>query len=924
MLAPGELFLIDITVLVDPAATDSLTNVASLSSDTADPDPSDNIDSDVIPVTTSADVSVTKLADVAEVSPGEPISYIVTVLNSGPSDAVEVTISDDLPAGVVATNVTGATCALADPLTCDLGTLEPGERVEIVITAAADPAALESLDNGVFATSTTDDPEPGNNSATTSTPTSPEADVAVVTTGPASVVAGAQMTYTVIVTNEGPSDAINATLIDLLPTGTSLIAATPSVGGSCVALTCVWSVIPAGSSVSVSITVEVSDSVVGGSVLVNTASATSDTTDPNPTNDFDTHETTVSTSADLRVAKVLTSAPLEPGTAEIYTITVTNLGPTEAHDVVVADSLPSGLSASGVSSSAGRCTHDGVSAECDLGTVGVDETVVIIIDVDVAPGVVGDVSNSASVTSSTIDRNPSDNADTTIDRARPSADVSLSKSVGPNPFRPGSPIEYTLTIANLGPADAVDVVVTDPMPSGVAVTSLDASSGLCDVAGGVVACDVGTMAPGDVVTVTVEGSTDPGLTTHVTNTATVTTVTPDPVPFNNVDTATTSPAPAADLSIVKTAASTVAAGETLVYDLTISNAGPSTAPNVVVTDALPDGVTFVSADARCGEAGGEVTCTLGTMRPGVTVVLEVVVDTPIVSASTIVENQARVDSDTTDPDPSDNVSSTTTTVTPRPGTLVGLVWNDLDADGIRDVDEPGIPGVVVTVIGESFEGTRTVTTGPLGEFSTELPPGEWTVEIDQTTVPFGLMPVTPTSGIVIIASDQVTEIEFGEASGSITGRVWSDVDSDGKIGPFEGDISNVVVRLVCPGPDGLMDSADDMVYTAITASTYTFTGVPVGQACKVIVDESTVPQGLWVNTYDLDGDKDGITSVTVTLPGGRISDVDFGYASTDLPELALTGSSTHRLLGFAFSLVVAGLFFLIAARRRREQSVGTE
>ncbi len=82
----------------------------------------------------------------------------------------------------------------------------------------------------------------------------------------------------------------------------------------------------------------------------------------------------------------------------------------------------------------------------------------------------------------------------------------------------------------------------------------------------------------------------------------------------------------ATLSLTKLAAvSPVAAGSNDVYTLAVTDTGPNTANNVVVTDPLPAGETFVSGSSGCSEANGTVTCDAGSLASGAAQVFQIVV-----------------------------------------------------------------------------------------------------------------------------------------------------------------------------------------------------------------------------------------------------------------------------------------------------------
>ena len=260
--------------------------------------------------------------------------------------------------------------------------------------------------------------------------------------------------------------------------------------------------------------------------------------------------------------------------------------------------------------SAPGCRESGGTVTCDFPNLGsgtrFGSTIVVI------PTVVGTITNTARVTSTTPDPNPANNMGTAVITVLPvsnlAADLAfVSKTASPDPVMVGTPLAYDLTFVNNGPDVATNITVTDTLPAGV--TFVSASAG-CSEAQGTVTCGFGNLGSGThfgptiVVIPTVVGT--------IINTAQVTSSTPDPNPANNVGTVVTTVLPVsnpvADLAFVSKTASPdpVLVGTPLTYNLNFVNTGPGTATNITVTDTLPAGVTFVSASGGCSEAQGMV------------------------------------------------------------------------------------------------------------------------------------------------------------------------------------------------------------------------------------------------------------------------------------------------------------------------------
>lgn len=270
------------------------------------------------------------------------------------------------------------------------------------------------------------------------------------------------------------------------------------------------------------------------------------------------------------------------------------------------------------------------------------------------------------------------------------ANLGLTKTDSPDPVVSGSTLIYTITTTNAGPGVANNVNVTDPLPVGTTFISCTASQGTCSGpaigSNGTVTANFGTIASPGFATLSISVNvTAPGGIT-LTNTAVVTSSTPDPVTANNVaSTSTTVSANGlADLVITKTdSPDPVVSGNNLTYTIGVDNAGPDTAANVVVTDTLPPGTTFVSCAPSVGTctgppAGstGTVTANLGNVAPADPAAVITLVVNVNASAGSSVSNTASVTSQTADSNLANNSATAATSVTTAASTDLSITKTD--------------------------------------------------------------------------------------------------------------------------------------------------------------------------------------------------------------------------------------------------------
>jgi len=271
----------------------------------------------------------------------------------------------------------------------------------------------------------------------------------------------------------------------------------------------------------------------------------------------------------MGVTKTDSPDPVNVGSNLTYTVTVANAGPSSATSVVLTDTLPANVT---FVSATAPCTQAAGTVTCNLGTIASGANTVITIVVTPTGAAAASISNTASVTSAVTDPTPANNSQTITTTVTPIADLAITKTDTPDPVAVASNITYTITVTNNGPSAATGVTVTDNVPANVTFVSATGSGVVtCTQVGGVITCNVGTLASGASASATVVVRTT-ALGT-VTNTASVTTAVTDPTPGNNSATATTavSVAPATDFSLTLVPViREVRAGGTATYTVTLT------------------------------------------------------------------------------------------------------------------------------------------------------------------------------------------------------------------------------------------------------------------------------------------------------------------------------------------------------------------
>ena len=334
--------------------------------------------------------------------------------------------------------------------------------------------------------------------------------------GELDVVAGTLLTYTFNIENTGPDDAAGTTVVDTLPAGFSYVSDTSSFGCTdntpgAGQVTCLVGIVSEGGTPSFEMVVAVDSNVADGTLAVNTAVVSSDSTDPDPLNNTDSETTLVNAVADLSINKTADPADLvAEGLQLTYSFEVDNSGPSDAQNVQTIDNLPSAF-AGQIASMPAQCNEVLGVVTCDWGTLpaGFNTTYDIVIDVP-TQGALGSQLNEVEIVSTTTDPNSGNNDSTAavdVVVAVPADDTALiavqkffvdgndetsvtltlsctggsyapaSVTVNPDDFAPGSAFEQTFVITNIPTGAPNPCTVVEQPVSGYEATYICGQDG---------------------------------------------------------------------------------------------------------------------------------------------------------------------------------------------------------------------------------------------------------------------------------------------------------------------------------------------------------------------------------------------------------------------------------------------------------------
>nr|WP_161964271.1 gliding motility-associated C-terminal domain-containing protein [Chitinophaga flava] len=767
---PTNYVAIEITGTIDPSFSGALTNTATATSPDGAPvsatDKTDIIRKPILLISKNGPATIVSGAD---------ITYVITVANSGLSNAVNANIFDMVPANISNVSWTTAVEGAAHINSGATGTgnsvnvyadipAGAANKVTVTVTGTVSPAATGNIDNTVSLTPTEANVPLLNAIASTTVNKTPQ--LAISKNGPATVVAGETISYTLFVTNPGKANADGVDITDDLPAGITNVSWTATAtGGAAVTAgatgtgntVAVKGNIPAGvnANISVQVTGIVDPALPIGSLL-NEATVTSAEAGKSWNSSV---STTVSRVANVGIVK---SGPADRNAGQDiqYKLKVTNAGPSIARAAQIFDNVPAEIKnvnwTATVTGGAAILTNptgatNNVYATVDI-PVGGEVNIVIngTVTGAVPVGATMGITNTATVNvaGGTTDPDTGNNTSRRSTTLTNTADLLVSKS-GPQRVNIGDPITYVIDVSNLGTGDVPAALIDDVIPAAVTVLNWTATaSNGADIGG--VGTATGTTSPihltanmpgntNSKVSIVVNGTVNSSAGASFTNQAQV-----DAGGNTKFSKITTAVNQSTDVKIQKAGPVTIAAGQDIAYTLTVTNAGPLDANNINITDNVPVQIENIkwtataagTSTVSAGSGTGNISLT-GDIKTGDANAITIHITGRVKSDVMVpnIQNTATVtlpSGGVIDYDLSNNTATATTNVTLEPGVRLvkvgpataiggtGITYSiEVNNDGPSDVINLNIADLVPAAVSNvkwvaTATGNATLISGNTG------------------------------------------------------------------------------------------------------------------------------------------------------------------------------------------------------------------
>lgn len=568
------------------------------------PNEIDQSDVTIVPVKI-VDLVTTKKVDKSNPNQGDIVQYTITVVNNGPSIATGVSLTDNLPTGLVYVShvATGGTINTFNGGQWNIGNINTGSSATLLInarvTAVGTPSQTPIINTVTAAAGNESDPTTVGDDLTEPIIVTSSDIVTEKTVSKTNPSEGETITYSIKVTNNGPSDATGVRLTDILPNGVTYVSNNQGTDynyGSGI-----WTIgnLVNGATKVLDINVIINSGSAGKTIVNTTTAAKGDQSDPTTAGDDLSETIVVQNGADVVLKKVVNNSTPNIGETVTYTVTVTNKGTTLVTNLVVKDDLPAGLTF--VSATPGKGVW--TTPNWTIGTLQPGEEGSIEIKALVGLDQGGNVlTNTVSNTQDQFDTNRTPDDATEIITVT-NLDLAVAKTVNNATPNEGETIRYTIKVTNNGASNATNVSLVDKLPVGVTYVSDVVSAGTYNNGSGL--WTIGNLINGAVATLTIDAKVNTGTygTTIINTTTAVKADQADSNPANNIGSVAIVPTAYIDLSLTKEVVGNVtnpAVGDVITFEVRVMNDGPTKATGVDVVDLIPSGYKFITYSSTIG------------------------------------------------------------------------------------------------------------------------------------------------------------------------------------------------------------------------------------------------------------------------------------------------------------------------------------
>ncbi|WP_338226486.1 DUF7507 domain-containing protein, partial [Algoriphagus confluentis] len=418
-------------------------------------------------------LTLTKSASELSPNAGTEITFFLTLTNNGDQTAVGIEVLDQLPSGFTFISDNGQGTYAAGTGVWNVGTLEPEESRTLEIVALVRGSG--NFVNQATVTFDGSDEDPSDNEASVTITPVPQADLSVTkSASQTEVPMGSNVTFTINVTNEGPSPATGIEVQDLLPSGLAFVSANSSQGNYN-ENTGLWEVGNLASSLSASLTIVAQVLESDGSLDYEnqTEIINSDQQDPNPSNNSDSFAINPLANPSWTLSKTaLTPDYSNPGDILEFELVLTNTGNVSISNVQVVDIL--------LSSGPDLISGDDGDGILEVGESWTYAGTYEVTQEDIDEG---KVMNSATASGDPVAGNLNEVSATAEVTADQSPLWSISKISSVDNFsQVGEEITYEITLVNEGNVSIFNANVSDPMATtGPDLISGDDGDGILEV-----------------------------------------------------------------------------------------------------------------------------------------------------------------------------------------------------------------------------------------------------------------------------------------------------------------------------------------------------------------------------------------------------------------------------------------------------------